>query len=209
MAIRAVLFDADGVTILPHRFADELERDHGLSRDDTKNFFRGPFESCLVGQADLPTEIAPFLAQWQWPYSVEAFLRRWFDAENTPNTSLLAIIQQLRTNGLPCYLATNQEHHRVTYMQTQMGFGSLFDGIFASAHLGAKKPDEIFYSRITQKLGLLNHEILFWDDTKVNVEAAQSHGWQAEQYTTLTNLQERMSTYTPGVFPMLPCSKLG
>jgi hypothetical protein len=57
--IRAVIFDADGVAILTRRFSDGLERDYGLQRKDTWDFFGGPFEACLVGRADLATELAP------------------------------------------------------------------------------------------------------------------------------------------------------
>ena len=76
MPIRSVLFDADGVVILPNRFSAYLERERGLTRERMQGFFRGIFEECIVGRADLRVVLPPFLAAWGWHDGVDAFLAR-------------------------------------------------------------------------------------------------------------------------------------
>lgn len=59
--IDAVLFDVDGVLVHPWRFRDLLTRKYGIAPATTAPFFRGTFESCVVGQADLLGVLPPFL----------------------------------------------------------------------------------------------------------------------------------------------------
>jgi putative hydrolase of the HAD superfamily len=80
-----------------------------------------------------------------------------------------------------------------------MGFGSCFDGIFASAFLGVKKPDQAFYERDAEELGCDGPELLFWDDSPVNVAAARACQWHAEHYTSLADVTERLPAYV-GMF---------
>jgi putative hydrolase of the HAD superfamily len=193
--IQALLFDADGVVIHPWRFAEYLAREHGLTFDHTRDFFQGIFLECLVGRADLKTAIAPFLARWGWPDTVDAFLQRWFIEEDAPDRRMLAAIADLRRRGLPCYLATNQEHYRLAYMREQMGFGQIFDGIFASADIGAMKHDRAFYTTVTAALSLPADVILFWDDSAGNVAVARAYGWHAEQYIDFDAFQLTIQHY--------------
>ena len=69
-------------------------------------------------------------------------------------------------------------------MKTDMGFSKLFDEVFGSAELGAVKPDREYYQRVTDRLEARRGEILFWDDSMRNVDAAREFGWQAEHFTT-------------------------
>ena len=193
--IRAVLFDADGVVVHPNRFGEYLAREHGLTHEHTREFFQGIFLECLVGRADLKTAMAPFLTRWGWPGTVDAFLERWFREEDAPDERMLAVIADLRQRGVPCYLATNQERYRLAYMREQMGFGQIFDGIFASAEIGAIKHDRAFYAGVTAALGLPADAILFWDDSAGNVEAARAYGWNAEHYRDFAAFQGAMQSY--------------
>jgi putative hydrolase of the HAD superfamily len=199
MTITTVLFDADGVVIHPYRFAAYLAREHGLSNEHTKDFFQGVFLDCLVGRADLKTTIAPYLATWGWTDTVDAFLQRWFEEENAPDHRVMGAIEALRRRGIPCYLATNQEHYRVRYMRTTMQFDAHFDGIFASAAVGAMKHDPAFYATVTAQLDQTAETILFWDDSPGNITVARAYGWNAHLYTDFDAFQEVMHTYLPEV----------
>ena len=180
----AYIFDADGVLIPPWGFANYLKLHYPEIAAQTGEFFYGPFAQCLVGAADLKVELRPFLARWAWPHTDDEFIDLWFTAERTFDQELVQMIQTLRAQGTPCYLATNQEHRRAAYMRTTMGFDDLFDGIFASADLGVVKPDPAFYLAITQRLGVDPESIMFWDDAPAHVAAAHAFGWQAELYTS-------------------------
>lgn len=195
MTIRSVLFDADGVIIIPNHFADYLKQELNVTRADTQEYFGGQFVECLVGRADLKETIEPFLPRWGWHDSVDAFLQRWFEVESAVDPRMLDVVVTLRQRGIICGLATNQEHHRVEYMKAEMGFADTFDAIFSSAELGALKHEVVYYERVTAKLALRPHEILFWDDVRANVEVARNYGWHAEQFFNFENFQQAIHRY--------------
>ena len=55
--------------------------------------------------------------------------------------------------------------------------------VLASCHLGARKPDEVFYTRLLDAVGAEAHEVLFVDDRTENVEAARDVGIDAHHFT--------------------------
>jgi putative hydrolase of the HAD superfamily len=152
-----------------------------------------------VGRADLKQEIAGYLLQWGWQRSVDEFLADWFAYETCIDEALLASIQQLRQQGLSCYLATNQEQYRTAYILNEMGFAGRFDGIFSSAHIGYTKHEPAFFAAVLEALpGAQAQEILFWDDSPGNVAVARAAGIQAELYTNFSVYTKQISKYLNG-----------
>jgi len=193
--IEAILFDADGVIIFPWRFARYLEQQHGITRAMTRDFFRGVFEECLIGKADLKQVLPPFLLEWSWRKSVDDFVTTWLEVENAADERLIEVIQTLRQTGYLCCLATSQERYRAEYMTTAMRFSQVFDQLFFSCHLGCQKPDLLYYQKVTRALGMKNENVLFWDDNRMNVEAAREYGWQAEVYTGFEEFRKNLTGY--------------
>ncbi|HLW03761.1 MAG TPA: HAD-IA family hydrolase [Ktedonobacterales bacterium] len=195
--IAAMLFDVDGVLIVGELFSVTLAREYGITTEMTATFFRGPFERCLIGKADLKAEIASHLPQWGWRGTVEEFLRFWFTTGQQVDEALLATAQQLRQEGVRCYLATNQERYRTDYLLTQTRLAQQFDGCFASSQLGYTKDDPRFFQTVLRALpGVQASDVLFWDDSPANVQTARAAGLHAEVYTTFANFQQQMRFYT-------------
>ena len=184
--IKAMTFDADGVVITDNlHFSQQLERNFGISPARTEAFFTGVFQQCLTGGADLKQELAKYLKAWGWHGTVDELVAFWFQCEDHLNEELTKEIQRLRTKGIKCYLATNQEKYRTDYIANQMGCGVLFDGIFSSAQIGAKKPSLEFLKKVSESIkGIPLKEIMFWDDSRENIEAANSFGFNAHLFTT-------------------------
>ena len=180
--IRAVVFDVDGVLIEGGVFARRLDAEYGISEVATAAFFDGPFKHCSLGRADTRKELAPFLRQWRWPSGLDEFMRVWFEADSRRNDDLMALVSQLRARGMRCFVASTQEEYRAGYLEREMGFGRLFDGLFFSCRLGCEKPDPAFYREVQSSIGIAPEGILFLDDKPVNVDAARALGWFAEVY---------------------------
>ena len=180
--IEALVFDVDGVLVRAGEFARLLDDEHGISRESTQPFFRGPFIGCVTGTADLKEAIAPYLKEWGWKDSVDDCLRVWFEADSEMNTGLLDRVSELRAKGYPCYVASTQERHRAEYLETVMGFASRFDGLFFSARVGVGKPAVAFYDHVASAIGCSAGSILFFDDHEANVDGARAAGWNAELY---------------------------
>jgi len=181
--IKAILFDADGVVITnKFNFSRQVERDYGIPLSKTIPFFEGDFKPCMTGAADLKEELAKHVKDWGWKGTIDELLDYWFKCEHNISEKLVETIQKIRAKGIKCYLATNQEKYRTTYLIEKMGFGNSFDGVFSSAHIGHKKPSEQYFTNIIDKLDLRPEEIMFWDDSKENVDAAKKLGFDARFY---------------------------
>jgi putative hydrolase of the HAD superfamily len=195
-SIRAVVFDADGVVVTGESFTIALEREHGIPSRRLVPFFMDLFPRCLVGAADLRESIAPYLERWGWTGTADQFLDYWFRAEHQLDLELLAEVAELRRRGIHCYLATNQERYRITYLRETMGLGARLDAIFASAEIGHPKPTAAFYAHVAAALRPLTPpEILVWDDSLTNVQGARRAGFQADVYSSLADFRRVMMRY--------------
>lgn len=191
---KCILFDADGVVIQSEMFGVHYQKENSISPDEMLPFYKGVFQDCLIGKADLKEVIEPWLAKWNWRGRTDDFLKNWFNFENKPDKKILDLIKNLRDQGILCYLATNQEIHRTNYMRNEMGFEKIFDGIFSSAEIGFKKPDQNFYKIILQKLKHLDtKEILYVDDTISHVNAAKSIGLEIYWYKNFNEFVQYIS----------------
>ncbi len=189
MQPKAILFDADGVTIIGERFSVQYARDFGVSTETLDPFFRtDAFAQCLLGKGDLKEIIVPYLDAWQWKGSVDELLTYWFRAESGVDAALVDWVRELRASGVRCYLATNNEPYRTQYLREQVGLGGVFDGVLSSGEIGVKKIDpryfEIAYAPLAAA-GIAKHEVVLFDDLQENIDCASQFGFAAHFYTTL------------------------
>ena len=191
MPIKTVIFDFDGVFVRAETFSARLEKDHGISRDLLAPFFRGIFQKCLVGEADLKREITFFYRDWGWKGTLEALIYYWFMAEGDMDDRLKEVVKKLKDKKISCYLATNQEKYRAEYLKKNLGLEKVFDRVFVSSDLGCKKPEQVFYEKvfmsISASLPVKKKEIIFIDDDPKNIEGAMKFGFQTFLYRDFEN----------------------
>lgn len=194
--VKAVLFDADGVTITPSEpFSVQYANERGFDPATIQPFFSGDFQAAMIGKADLKDLLERHRDTWHWDGDVEELMQRWFNAENHPNTKLVELITNLRKQGLRCYLATNQEKYRTSFIRNTM-FPDVFDDVFSSAEIGATKPSEAYFNEILGTLavdGIKADEVAYFDDSEGNVQAASRLGIKGYVYSDDTDVKAILS----------------
>lgn len=68
-----------------------------------------------------------------------------------------------------------------------------FDGVWASHHLGARKPDPVFYLRLAGRIGVEPERCLLVDDRARNCEGAEAAGLAAHLFTGADDLRCRLA----------------
>ncbi|HYE21982.1 MAG TPA: HAD family hydrolase [Verrucomicrobiae bacterium] len=171
--IKAILFDADGVTLEKKGyFSDRFAKDYNLPTELVASFFKEKFDACQRGQADLKQEIQPYLEKWDWQRSVDDFLIYWFASDFTEEHQILTKIDELRSRGIKCFLVSNQEKYRATYFKNSREFSSHFDGFFFSCEIGHLKKEKEFFTEVLKKLDIPGEEIMYFDNEEKNIKAA-------------------------------------
>lgn len=185
-----LLLDVDGVLVTPPEwFGVKLRREHPAL---TREFFETAFLSASTGQSNLKEHLPDFIAALGRSQTPDEFLHEWLESENHPDRGLLAEVDRLREAGWRVYLATNQEAHRTRHLLDVVGLGGVVDGHFASCVVGHRKPAPGYYAKVTRRLGVEPGQIVFWDDNRENVWAAQEAGWQARLYANVKGFRQGM-----------------
>lgn len=196
--IKAVLFDLDGVVITNtgKRFSERLSEKLGVPLETISEFFIKDFKECSFGRADLKEKIIPYLAKWGFDGTVDDLLKFWFENEGTPNEEVLEIITNLRSKGIKCFIATRKEKYRKEYLLNIVGLKEKFDGIFCTCYIGYDKSEKGYWDYVLKKLNLKPEEIMFFCDSKKNVEMAKSFNICAYFYEGVDFLREKVKELT-------------
>jgi putative hydrolase of the HAD superfamily len=181
-AVKAILFDADGVIQTAPR---TLARVRALTPPgkDADVFSAEVFSAerpCVSGERNFAVELQRVLDRWGVDVPVQEALAIWEAIHLIPD--VMDDISMLRKKGAQCYLATNQQVLRADYMRKTFHFDDLFDGAFYSYEMGAAKPDERYFEIVLSRLDLPASEVVFIDDRPANVAAAGACGLRALEF---------------------------
>lgn len=111
---------------------------------------------------------------------------------------------KLRKNYRVC-LASNTNPFIMAYTRSDKfsgdghGIGHYFDKLYCSYEMGCCKPNEEFFGKILESEGLKPEEVVFVDDSKKNIAAAEALGikgvWVASNQDWLPTLEEVLNNY--------------
>jgi HAD superfamily hydrolase (TIGR01509 family) len=189
---KAILFDVDGLVIKARKefFSERLARKQGISDESVRKFFMHDFKQCSFGKADLKEKITPFLEEWRWEESVDDLLVYWFESESSTDEKVLEAIKSFREKEIKCYIATRQEKYRFDYLLNTIGLAKYFDGAFSTCDIGFDKSDPKFYEYILDQISFKPSEVLFFDDTPINIETALLVGIESYLYVDINTLKQ-------------------
>jgi putative hydrolase of the HAD superfamily len=184
--MRTLALDVDGVLLDASRggaghWTSELERLHGISRAQLQDaFFMRCWDDILNGRRAIEDGLAEALDLIGSTVDCEDVLSCWFEADFVPVDSVVALGRRAADAGRRVVLVTNQEHRRAAFLRERLGKLLPIDNVIYSADVGYQKPENAFFERATERLGLRpdqRKQIVFVDDVLLNVETALAAGW--------------------------------
>lgn len=135
---------------------------------------------CLASLDEVAPRLAPVLAQWESSGTAEDVLTIFTTVHTDPH--ILQIVQDLRRGGVACHLASNQQAHRAAFMSHTLGYAQIFDSLFYSCEIGARKPEAAYFAAVLTQLRIDPAHLLFIDDRAENVAAARQAGIPSIQF---------------------------
>ncbi len=135
----------------------------------------------LAGEVRWLDVLPGLLAEWGIAEAYDDVVRIWLGID--PVDAARDLVREVRSAGVACHLASNQDVHRASYMQERLGYADLLDGAFYSCALGAAKPDPAYFAAVLDLLVLAPERVLLVDDNPANVAAARSLGLAAETWS--------------------------
>lgn len=186
---KAIVWDFDGVlnrNIVDGRFiwSESLEEDLGIPVQSLQEgIFNHTFLDVISGKIELKPHLRTWLSEQNHEITAEDVLSYWFAKDDLPDPLTIDIVERLRPTGICQVIATNNEHHRTSYIEHVSGFADRMDRIFSSGRIGCAKPNAAFFEHVSTSLGFLPGEHLLIDDSVANVRAARSLGWDTFHFT--------------------------
>jgi putative hydrolase of the HAD superfamily len=196
--IKCVAFDLDGVVILSDASFELFEGHHGITREDFRQFFAGPYRMAMTGACDLYDVLPEALREWGWTSTTDHFVDVWFNSCCNCDPDIVQEIVRLQTLGIRCCLATNQDNRRAAFLDGLQQLRDLFPERFFSCELRAAKPDARYFQHVQASLGFSADEILFVDDKQENVEGAIACGWKSAVCRNAKDLRRILSVHDLG-----------
>lgn len=189
---KAVLFDFGRVISAPKPASlfESYERDLKLPLGSLNRImFDDPvWEDTLLGRRSLDEywELMGTRLGLRDAAAVAAFRAR-YDADERPNTPVIAMIQNLH-GRVALAVLSNAPRGLAAWLE-RWGVLSLFDAVVCSAEEGVRKPWNEAYRLALERLGVKPQEALFVDDTEENVKAAEALGMASHLYRNSTGLR--------------------
>lgn len=109
---------------------------------------------------------------------LRAFDTRWSDCVLHAIDDNVATLLALKKAGHTVHAITNFAREKFDIARARFPFLNAFDHALVSADIGLIKPDYRIYHRFVHDVGLRPEELIFVDDSAVNIAAAKAVGYQ-------------------------------
>ncbi|NNE58376.1 MAG: HAD family phosphatase [Hellea sp.] len=176
---KALLFDLGGVVVHWTGVA-EICRLSGLTKDQVLNKFANS-KIALAFERGVCTNEA-FLhelnAMFRFDYSPRQATELWNSWVGAPYSGVLKALKHLKKDfTVACLSNTNDLHWK--HLNAYFNCSQIFEPALASHQLHASKPNRECFLKAIKAVNCMAEDILFFDDSPLNVEAAISLGMQA------------------------------
>lgn len=128
----------------------------------------------------------------QYATLIQAYHDHWTDSIGRSYTGTIQILEQLKQAGYPLYGLSNWSAETFPFAREKYDFFDLLDDFVISGEVGHVKPDPAIFEILLKKIGKPAHECLFVDDAFVNINQAQSLGFQTVHFQSAEQLEQSL-----------------
>jgi putative hydrolase of the HAD superfamily len=189
-----LLFDLGGV-LMDFAGFDELARfmpgaperseirDRWIQSEAVRRFERGE-----IARDEFATSV---IHELEIDLASSNFLRYFVEWAREPSPEVISLLRRLRTDYRIAALSNANELHTPLHRRR---FEHVIGTFYFSDEIGAVKPDRAIFDHVIRDLAVSPNRIAFFDDTPVNVEAAQDAGIESFNVDGLDALEARLHT---------------
>lgn len=179
-----IIFDIGGVVVFGWQTVGRIARKYGLDPDELRADYErsdGPLMEGTLSTKDWWLHVCA-------KFGLDAEARRHDPMDEefhcTSDPRMLDLLRQLKGKGVRIVCGSNTCAPHWKKMEASGNLAALFDHCYLSQELHIEKPDPQFFRYICAHEGVEPSQVLFVDDTKVNVDAALKTGLQGHWYHT-------------------------
>lgn len=115
------------------------------------------------------------------------------------NKPVFNLAKSLKKKGLQIVILSNESKEGFEAKVNKFKLSLVFDRLFCSAYLGLAKPDLKIFQLALTDLKLKSGQILYIDDEKSNLEAAQKLGIKTIHYRGIKRLEKHIKEFLSGI----------
>ena len=125
----------------------------------------------------------------EWEQAIRAFYGRWPEMVGGPIPGTADIMRALKAAGQRLFALSNWSAETFPLVRDRFAELKLFEKLFISGEHGCAKPDERFYRLALDGIGLPIRNLLFIDDNRDNILAAERLGLRSLAFTDAPTLR--------------------
>ena len=149
-----------------------------------------PYEQHERGELDAPAYFACLRRSLGIALTDEQFVDGWAEIFVGEVPGMDALLRRAAA-CLPLYVFTNSNAaHQALWSRRYADVLGLFRRVFVSSDLGLRKPEAAAFRAVAAAIGVLPGRILFFDDSRENVEGAIAAGMPAIHVRSVADVRE-------------------
>lgn len=203
---RLVLFDIGGV-IIDLDFGDArttLESEYLMDPETflelTRSGFNGEVlsvtEKAMIGAIGTDEYLTAFQNACKRPIPLEVVHRLRTSMLGPERPEMLALLRELNLKiRLAAFTNTIELHWNLLSDPESYQFPQLFETIFASHLIGEAKPTRRSFTKVLSALSVSPEEVVFIDDSELNVSGASQLGIKGIVFKSLESLRTELRNY--------------
>jgi glucose-1-phosphatase len=203
---KLVLFDIGGVIIDLdfHDARSTLESEYQMDPETflelTRSGFKGEVlsvtEKAMIGAIETQEYLRAFQDGCRYPVPLEIVERLRASMLGPERPEMLDLLDQLRKHiPIAAFTNTMALHWNLLMDRERYRFPRLFSTIFASHLIGDAKPRTEAFKKVLRTLGVNPEEVIFIDDSEVNVSGAAQLGIKGIVFESVESLRAELRNY--------------